>query len=110
MVYTLAAQLITSCPAGAAMLPVTASSPLTSGGSPIVAAAAGSMLKLDYKTSSSSMQGPVNAVIYNGLGSQYLPYTNGMITVPKDIQGFSYVILTNAGSVADVTSTFSFFI
>jgi hypothetical protein len=106
MVYTLAAQLITSCPSDAAMLPVTASTPLTSGGSPIFAAAAGASVQLDYTKSSSSVAGPVKAIIYNGLGAEMLDYDNGMITIPKEIQGFSYVILTNAGSVADVTSEY----
>lgn len=104
MVYTLAAQLITSCPSNAAALPVTASSPLTSGGSPIFNADAGAMVKLDYKTSSSSVAGPVKAVIYNGLGAEMLDYDNGMVTLPSNIQGYSYIILTNAGSVADVTT------
>lgn len=106
MVYTLAAQLITSCPDNAAMLPVTAQSFLTSSGSPIVPAAAGDMIKLDYTKSSSSVAGPVKAVIYNGLGSEMIDCNDGMVTIPDGIQGYSYIILTNAGSVADVTRKF----
>ncbi|KAI9635304.1 ferritin-like domain-containing protein [Dioszegia hungarica] len=104
MVYTLAAQLITSCPAGPS-LPVTASSPLAlAAGLPVGLATGGSAVALTYAKSSSSVPGPVNAVLYNGLGSVFLPYTDGKVTIPKEIQGFSYVILTNAADAASVTT------
>lgn len=83
MVYTLAAQLITSCPAGPS-LPVTASSPLAlAAGLPVGLATGGSAVALTYAKSSSSVPGPVNAVLYNGLGSVFLPYTDGKVTIPK---------------------------
>lgn len=88
------------------MLPVTGSTPLTSGGLPIAVAQAGASLPLSYTKSSSSVPGPVNAFIYNGLGATMVPYSNGAITIPQGIQGFSYVLLANAGSVADVTGKF----
>jgi hypothetical protein len=104
MVYTLAAQLITSCPAGPA-LPVTASSPLAlASGLPVGVAAGGSSVALTYAKSSSSVPGPVQAAVYNGFGSMLLPYTDGKVVLPKEIQGFSYIILTNAADIASVTS------
>jgi hypothetical protein len=83
MVYTLAAQLITSCPAGPS-LPVKASTPLLfPSGLPIGQAAAGSEVSLTYTKSSSSMAGPVSAAVYNGLGATLVPFTNGKLTLPK---------------------------
>lgn len=104
MVYTLASQFITSCPSGTPALPVKAATPLLSGGQPIVAAAAGSSVPLTFTKSSSTVAGPTQAVLYNGLGATLLPYTNGAITLPNNVQGFSYVILTNSATVAGVTS------
>ncbi|KAI9636623.1 ferritin-like domain-containing protein [Dioszegia hungarica] len=104
MVYTLAAQLITSCPAGPS-LPVKASTPLLfPSGLPIGQAAAGSEVSLTYTKSSSSMAGPVSAAVYNGLGATLVPFTNGKLTLPKEVQGFSYIILTNAADIASVTT------
>lgn len=105
MVYTLAAQLITSCPKETPALPVTGSSPLAlTSGLPVGVAGAGTSVALAYAKSSSSVPGPVNAVLYNGLGAVFLPYTDGKVMIPKEIQGFSYVILTNAADVAGVTT------
>jgi len=104
MVYTLAAQYISSCPSTNAALPVVASTPLLSAGSPFAAADGGMTLPLTYAKSSSSVAGPVNAVIYNGLGSAFLPFTNGAVTIPAAIQGYSYIILTNAKDAASVTT------
>lgn len=102
MVYTLAAQLISSCPANAS-LPLHAATPLLSSGAPFVKAAAGSMVPVTYSKSSSSVAGPVNAFIYNGLGSRMIDYSNGQITLPSDIQGYSYVVLANTDSPTSVT-------
>ena len=63
MVYTLAAQLIESCPDSNAMLPVKAYPSLTIMGSPIANAAAGSEVQLSFNASSSGM---MNAAIYSG--------------------------------------------
>lgn len=104
MVYTLAAQLITSCPSSNAALPVKAATPLLSNGSPVVQAAAGATIPLTYSKSSSSVAGPVNAFIYNGLGAQKLAYNNGMVTLPQGIQGYSYILLANSDTVAGVTT------
>ena len=98
MVYTLAAQLITSCPAGPA-LPVKSYGPLTSGGLPILAGQSGDTIKLDYK----GMGANQNAAIFNGLGATIVPVTaDGKVVLPKGLQGFSYIAITSASDASKV--------
>jgi hypothetical protein len=105
MVYTLAAQLIKSCPAGPS-LPVTASSPLAlSSGLPVGLANGGTEVALTYAKSSATASGDnIQAAVYNGFGAVLLPFKDGKVTLPKEIQGFSYIVLTNAADIASVTS------
>lgn len=102
MVYTLAAQLITSCPSDNAALPVKSYGPLTSGGLPILAGKSGDTLKLDYKGQAAGQ----NAVIYNGLGSTIVPITaDGKVVLPAGLQGFSYIVITTATDATKVDGT-----
>jgi len=99
MVYTLAAQLITSCPSTNAALPVKSYGPLTTGGLPIAAGKSGDVIKFDYK----GMAAGQNAIIYNGLGSTIVPVTaDGKVTLPAGLQGFSYIAITTATDAAKV--------
>jgi len=102
MVYTLAAQLITSCPASNPALPVKSFGPLTSGGLPILAGQPGDTIKFDY----AGMGPNQNAAIFNGLGSTIVPITaDGKVVLPKGLQGFSYVAITSATDAAKVDAT-----
>lgn len=101
MVYTLAAQLITSCPSSNAMLPVKASKPLLNGGSPIFAAAGGATISLTYGGA-----GPNQSLaVYNGLGSTMVAIHNGNVTLPQSLQGYSYLIVTTAADIASVNTS-----
>ena len=103
MVYTLAAQLITSCPSSNAMLPVKAYPPLTVTKMPIFNAAAGTQVNLMYKGSDSSSGS--YAAIYNGLGSTVVQIGDGgSVTLPEGIQGYSYILVTSASDIASVSS------
>lgn len=101
MVYTLAAQLITSCPSSNAMLPVNASKPLLNGGSPIFAAAGGATISLTYDGAGANQ----SLAVYNGLGSTMVAIHNGNVTLPQGLQGYSYLIVTTAADLASVNTS-----
>lgn len=101
MVYTLAAQLITSCPSSNAMLPVNASKPLLNGGSPIFAAAGGATISLTYDGAGANQ----SLAVYNGLGSTMVAIHNGNVTLPQGFQGYSYLIVTTAADLASVNTS-----
>nr|KIR44042.1 hypothetical protein I312_06753 [Cryptococcus bacillisporus CA1280] len=101
MVYTLAAQLITSCPSSNAMLPVKASKPLLNGGSPIFAAAGGATISLTYGGAGANQ----SLAVYNGLGSTMVAIHNGNVTLPQGLQGYSYLIVTTAADIASVNTS-----
>ncbi|KAK4686897.1 hypothetical protein P7C73_g3222, partial [Tremellales sp. Uapishka_1] len=106
MVYTLAAQLITSCPDSNAvnplMLPTMAYPALTVMMMPIFNAAAGSSIMLSYN-GSDSQSGDTYAAFYNGLGSTTVKINNGNVTLPEGLQGYSFVLVTSSSTVAGVT-------
>jgi hypothetical protein len=104
MVYTLVAPLLKSCPDGAPDLGIKSQSPLRSDGKSIIESVAGATIQFDFAQSSSSVPGPIRAVVFSGLGAKMLDYVNGHVTLPEDLQGWSFIILTNAENIASVTA------
>ena len=129
MVYTLASQLITSCPSSNAALPVMAYPALTvtsppadamvaSSAPPIFNGMPGATIPLNYVGNDSGSE--QYAAIYSklnshcpwtrfltpsldGLGAVTVPIQDGSFTVPEGIQGYSFVLVTSSSDIAGVT-------
>jgi len=98
MVYTIASAFITSCPSSNAALPVKAFPALTVG----TEAAPGVNTAFTFDDNHSSVN---YAIFYNGLGSKAVQLdAMDMATIPSDLEGISYVVISTASAAADVTT------
>jgi hypothetical protein len=94
-VYTLAASFITSCPSTNPTLPLKAFAALTLGdGTP------GSTVDVTYTAPSGSSTGPTFIAFYTGLSQEFAPVTNGKVTIPQDLIGTVYAVVTTNGTAA----------
>ena len=96
MVYTLASAFIVSCPASNAALPVMAFPTLTFTGNP------GDNVQFTFDDPRNATN---YAIFYSGLGSVATQLDqNDMATIPDNLQGIYYVLISTASSAADVTN------
>ncbi|ORY33041.1 ferritin-like domain-domain-containing protein [Naematelia encephala] len=98
MVYTIASAFITSCPSTNAALPVMAFPTLT-----VANASANAYVDFSFDDNSTDTK---YAIFYNGLGNTavQLDESNGA-TIPGNLQGVSYVVVSTASSAADVSNS-----
>lgn len=98
-IYTLAAQFITSCPSTNPALPVKAFPALTlpAGAQP------GSKATLKFDKGNST--GTLYAAFYTGLTQEVVKVaSDNSVTIPKDLIGTSYVVITTNSTAADDTN------
>lgn len=98
-VYTLAAQFITSCPSTNPTLPVKAFPTIT------VKPAApkpGSSITVSYANMTSSQ---LYAYFYTGLSTEKVKVKNGKVTIPSDLVGQIYMVLSTNGTAVSESST-----
>lgn len=96
MVYTIASAFITECPASNPTLPVKAFPMLT------VTGGAGESAQFTFEDSHTAVN---YAVFYSGLGTAVAQLdANNMATIPGNLQGISYVVITTSSDAAGVTS------
>lgn len=96
MVYTIASAFITSCPDSNAALPVKAFSALTVTGNP------GDTVQFTFDDPHTSTN---YAIFYAGLGTAVVQLDeNDMATIPANLQGIYYVVISTSGDAAGVTS------
>jgi len=97
MVYTIASAFITSCPDSNAMLPVQAFPALTVSGNP------GDNVEFSFDSNSTDTK---YAVFYSGLGMTCVQLDeNNMATIPSDLQGIYYTLVSTAANATDVSSS-----
>ncbi|KAJ7575127.1 ferritin-like domain-containing protein [Mycena floridula] len=95
-VYTLAAQFITGCPDSNPALPVKAFPAFT-----LASGTAGNAVAVTYNTSLTTAS-PLYVAFYSGLSQEYAEVQDGKVTIPKDLVGTVYAVLTSsANAVAD---------
>ncbi|KAK8844124.1 hypothetical protein IAR55_006918 [Kwoniella newhampshirensis] len=97
MVYTIASAFITSCPDSNAALPVKAYPALTVDNG----ANAGDDASFVFEDSHTATN---YAIFYSGLGSKSVQLSqDNVATIPSNLQGYSYVVISTASAAADVT-------
>ena len=97
-VYTLAASFITSCPSTNPALPVKAFPSLTfapSGPTP------GSSIALSFNSTDISSDTPLYAAFFTGLSQEFVLITDGNVTIPNDLRGQVYVVVSNNETMAN---------
>lgn len=97
LVYTLASSFITSCPSTNPTLPFTAFPALTatptSGGSELEA---GGTVSLSYNSSDSTdTSGSYYLALFHGLETTFVNITDNQATIPSDILGIAYAVVTD---------------
>ena len=100
-VFTLASQMITSCPESNPALPAKANPTLTATGTP----SAGSQLELKYDESSSSDD--LYAAFLNGQNAIVVPLSKSKteVSVPQGLAGYTYLLVTKDRSGLDPEQT-----
>ncbi|KAF2804796.1 uncharacterized protein BDZ99DRAFT_511399 [Mytilinidion resinicola] len=94
-VFTLAAQFITSCPAGSNL--AIQAFPSIALQNPMNAVAGQSLVLAD----ASQPAGATNCAFIGPTGTQFSDLTNGACVVPQGLGGETYMMVTNAQSIAD---------
>ncbi|KAJ7582715.1 ferritin-like domain-containing protein [Mycena floridula] len=99
-VYTLAAQFITSCPDSNPSLPVKAFPALTLG-----TGSAGDSVAVTYNTSAVNATGNSYVAFFTGLSVEYAQVQDMKVTIPKDLVGTVYAVLTSSGDAVSDNNT-----
>ena len=95
-VYTIASAFITSCPDSNAALPVKAFPALTVSGMP------GDNVQFMFNDPHTMTN---YAIFYSGLGAKAVQLDeNDCATIPSDLQGIYYAVISTSGNVTEVTS------
>ncbi|KAJ7509865.1 ferritin-like domain-containing protein [Mycena galericulata] len=99
-VYSLAAAFITSCPSTNPTLPVTAFPTLTTS---TTRYSPGKNITLDFTPATAvPADTPLYAAFYTGLSVEYAPITDSKVTIPMDLRGTVYTVVTTSnGTVSD---------
>lgn len=97
-VYTIAAAFITKCPSTNPTLPVKAFPTLT-----IPSAGPGKKVKVVFtKPDAVSSSTPLFVAFFTGLSQEFAPIvSDGSVTIPKDLIGTVYAVVTTSGTQAD---------
>lgn len=94
-VFSLAAAFITSCPDTNPPLPVKAFPSLA-----LASPAPGKESTLTYNATGTP-SGSLFVAFFTGLDQEFAPVENGKVTVPADLVGTVYAVLTTNGTMAD---------
>jgi hypothetical protein len=91
-VYTLAAAFITSCPSTNPALPVKAfpSATFPAKTTP------GATVPVTFTSNSTT---PLFVAFYTGLSQEFAPIKDGKVTIPADLKGQVYAVVTSNGTV-----------
>ncbi|KZP20953.1 hypothetical protein FIBSPDRAFT_861103 [Athelia psychrophila] len=104
-IYTIASSVITSCPSGNAKLlpPLTAFPALTLPANTMP----GKNVKLAYKPAKGAKtDGEKYVAFISGLTTVFVPLPkSGRVTIPKELYGVVFAMVTNNGTVADDSTT-----
>ncbi|KAJ7087718.1 ferritin-like domain-containing protein [Mycena crocata] len=102
-VYSIAAAFITDCPSTNPALPVTAFPSLavkTTRYSP------GKIIELEYTPATPVADGTaLHVAFYTGLSVEYAPLTDGKVTIPEDLRGQVYAVVTTSDSAVNDGNT-----
>lgn len=97
-VYTLAASFITSCPSTNPALPVKAFPSVTFPAK----TTPGSTVAVTFESNSTE---PQFVAFYTGLAQEFAPIKDGKVTIPADLRGQVYAVVTTNGTKADDSNT-----
>ncbi|KAJ7267383.1 ferritin-like domain-containing protein [Mycena rebaudengoi] len=102
-VFTMAAAFITSCPSTNPALPVKAFPTLTVTTPKIYP---GKTISLEYTPATPVATGtPLFGAFYTGLGVEYAPIKDGAITIPEDLLGQVYLVVTTDSAAVNDANT-----
>lgn len=98
-VFTLAASFIVSCPSTNPALPVTAFPSLTLG-----TAKPGATVSVTFNATTPSTT-PMFVAFFTGLSQEFAEIKNGMVTIPADLLGTVYAVVSTNGTMATDETT-----
>jgi hypothetical protein len=96
-VFTLAASFIVSCPSTNPTLPVKPFPPLTFPSD----AAPGATVAISFNSTNTSSGTQLYAAFFTGLSQEIAPIQDGNVTIPADLRGQVYAVVSTNGTMAN---------